>query len=103
MSAVKAAIDRVHEIIDALEAEGHKFAGELKSLFTGIAGDVPALEAEAKADVADVASTAETQGLAAAGHEAVADAEHLGSDALADVKAAVKDAGGAPSQPEPTA
>lgn len=88
MSAVKAATDRVHEIIDALEAEGHKYAAELKSLFTGLIGAVPGLESEAKTDAADVVKTAETQGVVPAEHEAVADGEHLAGGAVADVEIA---------------
>jgi len=102
MSAVKAAIERVHEIIDALEAEGHKFAGELKHLFSGLAGDVPALEAEVKADVGQVVETAETQGVVPAEREAVADAAKLGGEVVHDVEAAAKGTEKTPIEPAHT-
>jgi len=74
MAAMKAAyeaiLDRLHALWVTLDGEGHHLAAEAKAVLDELRGDVPALEAEAKADAADVVHTAETQGLAQAEQQA---------------------------------
>jgi hypothetical protein len=80
--------DEIHEIADALVAEGHKFGAKLKAIASQITGDVPVLESEVAKDAADVVHTAETQGVEPAAKEAVADAAALGAEAVHDVESA---------------
>lgn len=84
-------VEKLHGVADALVAEEHRLGARLKALLAELEGDVPELEAEAKADVADVVHTAETQGVVPAEREAVADAARLGAHAVADVEQAVAD------------
>ncbi|HWU23660.1 MAG TPA: hypothetical protein VN088_19130 [Nocardioides sp.] len=80
--------EKVHEIGQEITA----FAEQLKA-------DAPKLADEAESAAAEVAHTAETQGLVPAEREAVADGETLIVDAGHDVAAAVE--GSAKSEPAP--
>jgi regulator of protease activity HflC (stomatin/prohibitin superfamily) len=89
-----------HNAVAALEAEGHALAAHFRSIFDHLFGDVPALEAEAKTDVAEIKADAE-KAAAPVVAEAVHDGEQLVADAAADAKAALNPA---PAQvPDPTA
>jgi len=96
MSAYTAALDKAHALWAALEAEGHHFADQAKSVYEELRGDAPALEREAEADVEHVAETAATQGIKPAEAEAIADAGTLAAEAGHDVVTAVQDAAHTP-------
>lgn len=85
-------LDKLHEVLAALEAESHHLATEVKTALNDLKADAPVLEAEAAQDAEHVAVTAETQGIKPAEAEAVADAGKLAAEAGADVADAVKDA-----------
>ncbi len=98
MSIIQAVEADLRKIWAELEAEGHAAAARVKSVIDRLKGDVPALEAEVKTDAADVAKTAETQGLVPAEHEAAADAGHVGGEIAHDVQTAVADSVHPPAQ-----
>lgn len=99
MSVIATIEAKLHDLWAALEAEGHALAAKAKDVLDELRADAPKLEAEAASDAADVAKTAETQGVTPALAEAEADTVKLGEDAVHDVAAAVE--GGAKPQPEP--
>lgn len=53
-----AAIERLHALIAQLEEEGHVLAGDFRKELDKLRGEVPALEAEAKADAEQIAHDA---------------------------------------------
>lgn len=102
---MSAAMDRVHRWLDEAKAEFEHLLGhadsdvknaaqaaveKIDAVKGELAADAPKLEAEAEQDAADVAHTAETQGIAPAEREAVADGTALIVDAGHDVAAAVE-------------
>ena len=97
-AAYEAALDKARALWAALDAEGHHLAGQAKAAYEELRGDAPALEHEAEQDAAHVVTTAETQGVVPAEHEAAAAAEHLGAEAAHDVETAVADAAHTPQQ-----
>lgn len=89
------ALEKLHALADQLVAEGHRLGARAKALVGQLAGDVPVLESEAKADAEQVVKTAETQGVKPAIVEAEGDAVALAEEAGHDVEAAVT----APAEP----
>jgi hypothetical protein len=100
MSLPKTAETKAEQLWADLKADGHHLAERAKEILDELRGDAPKLEAEAAADAADVAHTAETQGV----QPAIAEAEHdgvtLAEDTGHDVAAAVE--GPAKTETAPT-
>jgi len=65
-----AAIERLHALIAQLEEEGHVLASDLRKELDKLRGEVPAFEAEAKADAEQVAHDVQ-----AAAQDAASDVE----------------------------
>ena len=72
MTVLEAAKAELHDIVTALENEGHNLAVRARTALGALEAEVPAVEHEAEADVAAVAQTAATQGLVPAEAAAVA-------------------------------
>lgn len=90
MSLIQSVETKLHDLWAALDADGHHLADRAKEILDELRGDAPKLEAEAAADAADVAHTAETQGVQPAVAEAEKDGVTLAEDAGHDVAAAVE-------------
>jgi hypothetical protein len=95
MAAVKAAYEAALGDLRAagatLKAIGHDGWQRVEAVVKELEGDAPVLEHEAAADAAQVVTTAETEGIVPAEHQAVADAAKLGAEAAHDVETAVAD------------
>lgn len=76
MSAMKAALDEIKKIAEELITEGHKLAAPLVAWIDKVMGDLPAAEAAAKTDAAQVVTDA-VKAEEPVAAEAVKDAEHV--------------------------
>jgi Sec-independent protein translocase protein TatA len=76
-------------LFDLGDEKAHAIGRDIAKTVAELKGDVPALEAEVKADAAHVVKTAETQGVKPAIVEAEGDAVALATEAAHDVEAAV--------------
>jgi hypothetical protein len=96
---MSALIDKLTVLRDGLKAEGHHLVALAEDVLAHFKTDVPVLETEARADVAQVeADTVKAAAPVVA--EVEHDAEHLASEAVTDAKDAINPA---PAQhPDPT-
>lgn len=78
MSAIT---DELHNLVTALENEGHALAAKGRAILNALKGDATQLEADAEADLAQV--EADAKPVIA---EAEGDAKHLAAEAEQDIK-----------------
>jgi hypothetical protein len=90
MSLIQSARDDLNAALAKLKELGHSTVARVEEIVHELEGDAPKLEAEAAADAADVAHTAETQGVQPAITEAEKDGVTLAEDAGHDVAAAIE-------------
>jgi len=90
MPILKPVLDELRTILGKAESAGDTVAGDVKALYRKLVGNVPALEAEVKADAEQVVKTAETQGVVPAEHEAEADAVKIGAHVARDAADAAR-------------
>lgn len=70
-----AAIERLHALIALLEEEGHNLAASFRAEIDKLRGEAPAVEAEVKADVQQVAVVVENDAAQVAEHAVTAAGE----------------------------
>lgn len=100
---VEAAVEHLRAAVAKLGAISHSAVARVEEIVHELEGDAPKLEAEAAADAADVAHTAETQGVQPAITETEHDGVTLAEDAGHDVVAAVEGSNKPAASTEPSA